>query len=205
MMLQVADSLTRLGHICLFNTNEEAVVQLRKTVRRLDIRHGFIVGNDRLIPDVIKHARKLQENCRGKKAKDGSPVQVVVMVDSVNAHDDGKYTNGHTNSRTGERVVEMLTDWAKNKVAGQYGIAIMLSQCTKSGEFAGRNAVIHIADSHLHLRIDQDTASVSYGQRLLEMRKNRMGIGPSTCIRPAAAKMMPGIIGLLCISGHGCP
>lgn len=175
--LQLADSLTRLGHVCLVNTNEEAVVQLRKTVRRLKLKHGFIVGNDRKISDVVEHAKFLQQKVRGKKTKKGEPVQVVVVQDSLQTSDDGKYTNGHTNSKTPQRVIEIFTDWAKTKVAGNYGIAIALGQVTKSGEFAGKESIIHTIDAHLHLRIDNDPSSPSYGGRLIEMRKNRFGSG----------------------------
>lgn len=185
-MLQLADAITSAGHVCLFNGNEESVVQLRKTVKRLGLRHGFVVGNDRLVADMLDHARELQAACHGQTAKDGSPRQVFLIVDSLQTMDDGMYANGHTNSNTPVRVTEMVTTWCKEEQkaneddedgTGAFGIAIIIGQVTKGGEFSGKNAIKHAVDAHLHLRIDMDPKSDSYEKRLLEVRKNRFGGG----------------------------
>lgn len=177
LMMSLADKLTGAGHICLLNSNEEADVQLRKTARRLGVTHGFVVGNDRKVTDVIKHLKKLQAQAKGKRAKDGSPVQVFLILDSLQAHDDGRYPNGYTNSTTTVNVTEMVTKWCKTENSGGYGIAIVIGQVSKSGEYEGKGKIKHVIDAHLHLSIDDDRKSNSYGERLLEMRKNRMGGG----------------------------
>lgn len=182
LMMSIADSLTKLGHICLFNSNEEADVQLAKTRRRLGITDGFIVGNDVKVTDVIKHLKKLQKQAEGKRAKDGSPVQVVLILDSLQAHDDGRYPNGYTNSTTAVNIAVAVTKWCKTKNHGGYGIAIIIGQVSKGGEFEGKNKLKHAVDSQLHLSIDDDTASSTYGTRLLEMRKNRMGAGAKAIV-----------------------
>lgn len=185
-MLQLADAITGQGHVCLFNGNEESVVQLRKTVKRIGLRHGFVVGNDRLVPDMLAHARELQEQIAGETAKDGSPRQVILIVDSLQTMDDGKYADGSMNSNTPVRVTEMVTSWCKEEVkenaddedgTGQFGIAVIIGQVTKGGEFSGKNAIKHAVDAHLHLRIDIDPKSDTYEKRLLEVRKNRFGGG----------------------------
>lgn len=177
LMMSIADALTGLGHICLFNSNEEADVQMAKTRRRLGLQHGYIVGNDVKVDDVIKHLKKLQKQAQGKRAKDGTPVQVFLILDSLQAHDDGRYANGYTNSTTAVNIAIAVTKWCKAKHHGCYGIAIMLGQVSKDGEFEGKNKLKHIVDTQLHLSIDDDTASPTHGQRLLEMKKNRMGGG----------------------------
>jgi len=178
LALQLADALTGAGHVVIFNTNEEAAVQVAKTVGRLALKNGFIIANDRLASDAIDHATELQKKSAGKKAKDGSPVQVFLIVDSLQTMDDGKYTSGHTNTNTPVRVTEMFTTWCKTKgPKGCYGNVIVIGQVTKGGEFAGKNTIKHAVDTHVHLRIDDDPKSATWEKRLLEVPKNRMGGG----------------------------
>ena len=46
---------------------------------------------------------------------------------------------------------------------------------TKDGTFAGKNEIKHAIDAHLHLGIDTDRKSETYGERVAEMQKNRFG------------------------------
>ncbi len=191
LLLQMADALTAQGHFCLFNGNEEAVVQVRKTVRRLGLKHGFICGNDVMVADLLDHAKELCEAAKGKKAKDGSPVQVFIIVDSLQTMDDGMYANGHTNSNTPLRVVEMITEFCKTPQAVSherdkdaiYPIAMIIGHVTKAGDFAGKQSIKHTVDSHMHLRIDIDPKSDTCGKRLIGMTKNRFsGCGIEYCL-----------------------
>lgn len=187
LMLQMADAITGAGHVCLFNSHEEAVVQIAKACKRLKLRSGFIVGNDVLATKMIAHAKHLQKLAKGRKAKDGSPVQVFVVADSLQALDDGKYTSGATNGNTPLRVAELVTNWCKTKNSDQYGIAVMIGQVTKSGDFAGKQAILHAVDTRVHLRIDIDPKSETHGFRLIETSKNRMGPGvPGVVLRMTA-------------------
>lgn len=182
LLMQAADSITAAGHVCLYNSLEEAPVQLAKTAKRLGLRHGFILGNDRLVDDIIEHARTIQRRMKGQKAKDGNPVQVFVIFDSLQTLDDGKYANGDTNSKTPTRCIHKITEWCKQKIGSSYGIGIVIGQVTKGGEFAGKNELKHAIDAHFHLRIDVDEKSDTCGKRLLEARKNRFGGGTDAVV-----------------------
>jgi DNA repair protein RadA/Sms len=175
MLLQVADSITKAGHIALMNTGEESLYQVRLVTERLKLKHGFVCGQDTMVSDVIAHANKLRKENPGK--------QVFLLQDSLQTLDDGKYVdaNGVSRGTTGAtplRCCEMLTDWAKN----HFGIVIFIGQVTKGGEFAGKNAIKHAIDVHGHLFFDDDKKSETYGERLFEVQKNRFGCNGKTYI-----------------------
>lgn len=163
LMLQVADAITGTGNVCLFNTAEESPLQVRKVTKRLGAKHGFYIGQDTKVKDIIKHAKALQKKHPGK--------QLFIVCDSLQTLDDGKYANGHTNSMTAVRAVEMLADFAKET----YAVVIIIGQVNKDGQFAGKQMVKHAVDIHAHLEIDNAKKSETYGFRLLEVQKNRFG------------------------------
>jgi len=162
MMLQLADSLTKSGHVVLFNTGEESLYQVKLTAERLRLQNGFVCGQDTYVEEIIKHAKKLQRNNPSK--------QVFILQDSLQTCDDGKYANG-TNGSSSVRSCEMLTDWAKETM----GVVIFIGQVTKDGSFAGKNAIKHTVDVHLHLEIDREKKSETFGERVFEAQKNRFG------------------------------
>lgn len=169
MILQLADSITKAGHIALMNTGEESLYQIRMVTERLKLKHGFVPGQDIMVSDVLSHADEL----RAKNPKK----QVFILQDSLQTLDDGKYTNGTTGA-TPLRCCEMLTSWAKET----YGIVVFVGQVTKGGEFAGKNAIKHAIDIHGHLFFDDNTKSETYGERLYEVQKNRFGCNGKTYI-----------------------
>lgn len=166
LMLQLADSLTAQGHIALFNTAEESLLQVRKVVRRLNLKNGFICGQDRYTADIFSHAEYL----RGRFPKK----QLFMIFDSLATLDDGKYANGHTNSNTSVRVVEDITSFCKSSENG-YPIAWIIGHVTKGGEFSGKQTIKHAVDAHCHLYFDLDKRSETYGERIFEVQKNRFG------------------------------
>lgn len=165
-MLQVADAITGAGHVCLFNTGEESPLQVRKVVKRLECKNGFYIGQDEKVEKILEHARKIMAEPKNKGK------QFFLICDSLQTLDDGKYTNGYTNSMTQVRAIEELTDFAKTK---PFPIVIVIGQVTKGGEFAGKQQVKHTVDIHAHLYVDMGKKSETYGYRLFEVQKNRFG------------------------------
>lgn len=161
--LQLADSWMAQGNICLINGTEESVLQIRKTTKRLGLRSGFIVGEDRLIPDVLKHADYLRKEHPGKR--------LLLIVDSLQTHDDGFYANGGTNSMTPVRVTEMVTAYCKE----HFAVGILIGQVNKDGKFSGKQRIKHAVDVHSHLMIDQKPTSETFGKRIFKIEKNRFG------------------------------
>jgi DNA repair protein RadA/Sms len=164
LLRQLADSITGAGHIALYNTGEEAVVQVKMGCERLELQHGFTISDDDLVEDIRKHLDHLTAENPGK--------QIFWLQDSLQTLDDGKYTNGIKTSGTLVRAAEAMVDWAKEK----YGICIFIGQVTKNGDFAGRNTILHAVDVRLDLYIDEQKKSETFGQRLLEGGKNRYGV-----------------------------
>lgn len=169
MILQLADAITKAGHVALMNTGEESLYQVRMVTERLGLKHGFVPGQDSMVQDVLAHANELRTKFPKK--------QVFILQDSLQTLDDGYYKNG-TTGNTPVRCCEILTDWAKET----YGIVLFVGQVTKSGDFAGKNAIKHTVDAHGHLFFDDEKKSETYGERLFEVQKNRFGCNGKTYI-----------------------
>jgi DNA repair protein RadA/Sms len=175
LILQLADAITKSGHIALMNTGEESLYQVRMVTERLKLKHGFVCGQDTMVSDVLKHADRLR--------KENPTKQVFILQDSLQTLDDGYYVDKDGNSRgtTGNtplRCCELLTDWAKTN----YGIVIIIGQVNKGGEFSGKNGIKHAIDVHGHLFFDEDKKSETYGERLFEVQKNRFGCNGKTYV-----------------------
>ena len=163
MLLQLADAITKSGHVCLYNTGEESLYQVKMVTERLGLRNGFVVGQDTQVTDLLSHADYLRKGNKGK--------QVFILQDSLQTLDDGKYKDGGTNSMTPVRCTEMLTDWAKTN----YGVVCFIGQVTKGGDFAGKQTILHAVDVRGQLYIDEDKRSETFGERIFEVTKNRFG------------------------------
>jgi DNA repair protein RadA/Sms len=172
LMLQTADSITGEGHICVYNTGEESLFQVRRTTKRLGLRYGFIPSYHRCVDDIIQQLREIKEDNPGK--------QIFFIQDSLQCLEPSqvdlmtglpKKGRPKTGLNAQVEAVNELLGFIKEI----FGIWLLIGQVTKSGDFAGKNAVKHALDCHLHLGIDTDKKSETYGQRVAEMQKNRFG------------------------------
>lgn len=184
MMFQLADAIAGSGNIALYNTCEESDVQVSRVSKRLRLRNGFDISAHTSVYDLVDHACAFQKNNPGK--------QVFLFVDSLqtitvpNYETDENYKlildeqgqpikkKGRPSSgqSTQVEVAQILTKWCKQT----YGICFLIGQVNKDGEFAGRQAIKHWIDAHLHLDINRDRYSADYGCRTAEMTKNRFGV-----------------------------
>lgn len=199
LSLQIADTMHRPDQdvVVVYLGTEEAAVQMRKTVRRLGCKNGFIVIDIDLIercPSWKNDARAcVMDHLLALRAQHGKQIQVkdehgdmveqyvgkqfVFICDSLQSHDDGQYYNGHTNSKTQVRVAEQLGALAKSRAWG-YPAVILIGQVTKGGDFAGPQQLKHCIDAHLELKIDMGKAAEergTKGKRVLWFSKNRFG------------------------------
>ena len=165
LLLQLADSITAAGHICLYNTGEESLYQVKMVTERLGLRNGFVVGQDISVKSLLEHADMLRAAHPGR--------QVFILQDSLQTlEDEVAEARGGANSMTPVRVTEALTDWAK----ANYGVVIFIGQVTKDGDFAGKQTILHAVDVRGRLYIDQEKRSETYGERIFEVTKNRFGV-----------------------------
>jgi DNA repair protein RadA/Sms len=163
MMLNLVDSLVGNGAVGVFNTGEESLYQVKMVAERLRLRNGFNAGEETHVPTLLEKCDALRE------ANPGKPF--VLVVDSLQTLNDGKYGADYTNSRTPERALAMITDWCKEHNA----CAIVIGQVGKNGQFAGRNVLKHMVDSMMELTVEDDPRSDLHGCRVLTMTKNRFG------------------------------
>ena len=164
MMLKLADALTKQGAVVLFNTAEESLFQVKLVAERLGLKHGFVAGQENHIPTLLENCDKL----RGKRGNKGRPF--FLIVDSLQCMDDGKYADGHTNSKSAERALAMITDYCKEHFCN----AVVIGQVNKSGQMAGTNKLKHMVDSMMELTVETKDKDLE-GCRVLQTTKNRFG------------------------------
>lgn len=163
-LLTIADGLHKNGVITLYNTAEESLFQVKRTVNRLGLSGGFLVGGENNVDNIIEGCDKIRTRPENK----GKPF--ALMVDSLQCLDDGYFSTGRITTATAERSLEKLTIWAKEN----YTMVIGIGQVNKSGQFSGSNKMKHMIDCHLNLsweRRDKDLM----GLRKFEVTKNRFG------------------------------
>lgn len=163
-VLLMASGITRNGGVCLFNTAEESLFQVKRAVQRLGLRGDFLVGGETVVTDIIEAADKIRNLPENK----GKPF--FLIVDSLQCLDDGKFSTGRKTCWTPERVLEQLTTWAKEN----FTHVIAIGQSTKSGAFAGTNKMKHMADCHMHFSFEKKDKDLM-GYRKFEIQKNRFG------------------------------
>lgn len=168
LALQMADSVTGMGHIAIYNTGEESLYQLRKVVRRLDLKNGFIPSYETTVQGIVKKAKLIQKQNKDK--------QIFLFVDSLQCveleREKGKRGRGPAEGNKEVQTTIALTQWCKDT----YGILVLIGMVTKDGTFAGKQKIRHVVDAHLHLGVDTERKSETYGQRTACMEKNRQGM-----------------------------
>ena len=164
MMLKLADALTRQGGVVVFNTAEESLYQVKLVAERLRLRNGFAVAQETHIPTLLENCDKLRNKAANKKRP------FFLIVDSLQCMDDGKYSDGHINSKSGERALSMITDYCKEHFCN----AVVIGQVNKSGQMAGTNKLKHMVDAMMELSVEEKDNDL-YGCRVLQTTKNRFG------------------------------
>lgn len=162
MMLTLADSLSANGASVVFNTGEESLYQVKMVTERLRLRTGFMAGSETHVPTLLKQCDVIR--ARNPKKP------FFMIIDSLQTMDDGKYADGHINSRTAVRALQMITDYCKEHNT----CALVIGQVNKGGQMAGSNKLKHMVDAHVHLSVEERDAELA-GCRVLETQKNRFG------------------------------
>jgi DNA repair protein RadA/Sms len=160
--LTLADSLAKKGNIVVFNTAEESLLQVKMTAQRLGLAGRFRVGGETHVPTLLKNCDKL------RAANPGVPF--FLFVDSLQCMDDGHYPDGSINSKSAERSLALMTDWAK----ANFTNPVVIGQVTKGGSYAGSSVLKHMVDTMIHLSIERKDEDFA-GCRILETVKNRYG------------------------------
>ncbi len=173
LALQIADSLTKQGHLVLFNTGEQAAAMVAITAERMGLSHGFYIGQDQQLDKIFAHLDVLKA-----RAIPGS--KTFLIQDSLPTVFDprGTDSNQWMNGATPQVVAEHFVNHAQRT----FDVVIFINHVTKGGQFAGKNKILHTVDSHAHLFFDKDKKSPTFGERLFRVGKNRWGMSGVTSI-----------------------
>ena len=167
LSLQLADGITSKGNVCIYNSCEESLVQLRKTTRRLSLRHGFI-------PSYFQDLKELQLHAEAAQVKFPDK-QLFLIIDSLQTVEwsdpDKKTGRPYAPETMRVRIAWEMANWAKRTKS----IVILIGQVNKDGTFSGRQEIKHAIDAHMHLDYNRDRYSENYRERQAEMEKNRFG------------------------------
>lgn len=186
LALTIANALTRVGHVVLYNAREESVYQVKMACERLGVDDGFIMGEDVFVDAVIEHAKDIQARLAKENAKQpdiSKHRRVIVIPDSLQTLDSGKYDTGRKTKNTPVQCASSLIGWAKgSKPEEPAGVLMFINHVTKAGHFSGDNTLLHAVDAHIHFGFDRAKKSETYGERILTKSKDRFG--------PAVAPMV---------------
>jgi DNA repair protein RadA/Sms len=167
--IQLADAITGTGNLALYNTCEESIYQVRRTAKRMDLKHGFIPSYHNDVNDILAHAEAIRAENPGK--------QLFLFIDSLQTVEcneiDSKTGKVYSQQAQTIQSAWRLAEWAKKN----YTNAIIIGQVTKDGTFAGKQEVKHAVDMHISLHLDTDRRSETYGDRVAMVEKNRFGSG----------------------------
>jgi DNA repair protein RadA/Sms len=163
LAIQMADAVTKSGHVGLYNTREQSLEDIKMMTERLSIQRGFICGEDIMVDDVLAHGTMLMEKNPKK--------QLFMFFDSLKTLNDGFYKDGAVNSNTPIRVMQKIIAYCKRT----YAIAIVIGHVNKAGKFEGKQQLKHDLDAHVHIEFDMNKKSDTYGQRIYSYSKNRCG------------------------------
>jgi len=171
LVRQLANAMAGTGKIVpVYNTGEESLYQAKMACERLLLHNDFMTGEETMLPDLLNFMDNVKKSHKGKVP--------VLLADSLQTLNDGKYKDGGTTGNTPVRCTEMLVDWTQK----QFGHTWFIGQCTKGGDFSGKNTIKHAIDVHMHLFYDEDKKSDTYGCLLGEVQKNRWGCNGKTYI-----------------------
>lgn len=160
MMLELANSMTKSGCNVLFNTAEESLYQLKMTVERLKLKHGFNAGQETDVNKLLENSKALMKKNPNKP--------FFVIIDSLQCLTDGPIQNMSASST--QKCLQKITDFCKE----HYCNAIVIGQVTKDGSMAGKNVLKHMVDSMISLSIEEKDEDLM-GCRILKVVKNRFG------------------------------
>lgn len=163
----IADGLTKNGCYVVVILGEESPYQSRMTSQRLGLKSGYAMVTETHLPTLMPWIRKKQASLpKGQR--------MVIIADSLQTLNDGKYGEDLTNSKTDIRSLQIITEFCKETATS----AIVIGQVNKAGKMAGSNKLKHMVDVHIHLSIEEKDEDLK-GCRLLEVTKNRFGFSGS--------------------------
>lgn len=177
LVRQLANSTKGQDHVPVYMSGEESLFQAKMACERLKLKNDFMVSEEVMLPRLLASLDQIKTEPKNKGK------QIILLADSLQTLDDGKYVDSAGNSRgtTGNTPLacsHMLVDWMQKN----FGICVFIGQCNKAGDFAGKNGIKHAIDVHAHMHYDEKEKSDTYGCLLFEVTKNRWGCNGKTFV-----------------------
>ena len=177
LLRQLADTTTGEGHFTVYMSGEESLYQAKMACERMGLKNDFRVSEEKMLPRLLAWMEKAKADPKN------AGKQQILLIDSLQTLDDGKYLDSKGNSRgtTGNTPLactEMLVDWCQRT----FGICVFIGQVGKGGEFLGKNGIKHAIDIHAHLWCDDREKSDTYGCTIFNVEKNRWGVNGTNFI-----------------------
>lgn len=171
MCQKVANGLRGNKCLVLYNSTEESAAQIRSQAKRLELGAGFGLGQEKCVPVLLEKFKAYAD------APAHAGRHPVLVVDSLQTMDDGRFASGRITSATSERALEQIVSFIKET----FFSAVIIGQTTKSGEAAGTNKLRHMVDQFVHMSVVADEKHPFYGHRELKTIKNRFGSSGFIC------------------------
>lgn len=175
---RLANLLCAEGHVVLYNAGEEDPRQVKMALERTKcdalLARGFISNFDD-VDQLLEMAEKLRVTVLAKShtLPNGQPRFFFLFQDSIQTltdTDDGRSRQKAEIHQQTDAVWKIVA-WSKKTLA----ISVMVSQVTKTGDFAGKNELKHAIDVFAWLYKVTKKTDDNYGRSYMTVSKNRFG------------------------------
>jgi predicted ATP-dependent serine protease len=151
---QLADKLaSNPKAVAIYNGREEAAEQMKLAIQRLKLKHGFFLTTHGKVEDIIADCNAVDPS-----------LQKFVFIDSLQAL-------AAPTQKAQVEALEQLHSWAK----ATHTTVFVISMVGKAGIYLGSGKLNHIVDMTIKMRKDEAKRSITYGEYLLSVEKNRFG------------------------------
>jgi len=176
---RLANLLCAEGHVVLYNAGEEDPRQVKMALERTKctalLSRGFI-SNFYDVDQLLNMAERLRVEVLTKSPTlpNGDPRFFFLVQDSIqtltNEEDGRSRQKAEIHQQTD--AVWKIVEWSKKTLA----ISVLVSQVTKTGDFAGKNELKHAIDVFAWLYKVTKKTDENYGRSYFTISKNRFGI-----------------------------
>jgi DNA repair protein RadA/Sms len=176
---RLANLLCAEGHVVLYNAGEEDPRQVKMALERTKcdslLSRGFI-SNFEDVDQLLEMAEKLRSEVLKKSPTlaNGQPRFFFLIQDSIQTLTDEHDGPGRQKAEIFQQTnaVWKIVEWCKKTLA----VSVLVSQVTKTGDFAGKNELKHAIDVFAWLYKVTKKTDDDFGRTYFEISKNRFGI-----------------------------
>lgn len=175
---RLANLLCAEGHVVLYNAGEEDPRQVKMALERTKcdalLSRGYI-SNFEDVDQLLEIAEKLRSEVFKKSPTlaNGQPRFFFLFQDSIQTLTDEHDGPGRQKAEIFQQTsaVWKIVEWCKKTLA----VSFLISQVTKTGDFAGKNEIKHAIDTFIWLYKVTKKTDEDFGRSYVEAVKSRFG------------------------------